>query len=54
LAGGSVDAVGAKLLELAAGNAEQAASLARVGELARGNAVETVTVLRQWLHEQPK
>jgi len=54
LAGGPVDAVGAKLLELAAGNAEQAASLARVGELARGNAVETVTVLRQWLHEQPK
>ncbi len=30
------------------------ASLARVGELARSNAVETVGVLRQWLHEQPK
>ncbi len=52
---GPPDAVGAKLLELTSGHsAEHAASLARVGELARGNAAETVSVLRQWLHEQPK
>jgi flagellar M-ring protein FliF len=53
--GGANDIVTAKLMEMAkAQSAEHAASLARVGELARSNAVETVTVLRQWLHEQPK
>ncbi|KAA2236119.1 flagellar basal-body MS-ring/collar protein FliF [Salinarimonas soli] len=56
LAGASPnDAMTAQLMEIAkAQSAEHAASLARVGELARGNAVETVAVLRQWLHEQPK
>lgn len=52
---GAADPVGAKLLEMAkAQSQEHAASLAQVGELARSNAVETVTVLRQWLHERPK
>ena len=43
----------AKLIELAKVNGQvQAQSLERIGELVKNNPIESVSVLRQWLHER--
>ena len=41
------------MIELAKVNGQvQQQSLERIGELVKGNPVESVSVLRQWIHER--
>jgi flagellar M-ring protein FliF len=47
------DSAAARMIELAKVNGQvQQQSLERIGELVKGNPVETVSVLRSWIHER--
>jgi flagellar M-ring protein FliF len=47
------DSAAARMIELAKVNGEvQQQSLEKIGELVKGNPVETVSVLRSWIHER--